>query len=257
MESIDTLFAELRQRNAFLLGIDGELGAGKTTLAKMLSNSLDADCIHLDEFLNDSIGSYLQRINYSTLESILKVKKCRLIIEGICLVAVLEKLNLNVDYNIFVRVNYENYSMDSLDCWLIEYKSKYQPEKNADLIIESREINMKTQHDVDILYIKSKALFSSLLAFGGILSIVIGGLLISSENNFNNQATIKILGSELNAQGIGAVILCTSIAWAFLAYKSRPIYQTKREKRISKNNDGSIEEYEIHSSTRAMMRNDS
>ena len=95
MKSIDALINELGQRSAFLLGIDGELGAGKTTLAKILSNSLDADCIHLDEFIKSSAGSYSQRINYSTLDSILKVKKCRLIIEGICLLSVLKKLDLN------------------------------------------------------------------------------------------------------------------------------------------------------------------
>ena len=60
---------------------------------------------------------------------------------------------------------------------------------------------MTTQHDVDIAYLKSRILFSALLALGGILLIIVGGLLLNSGLQGNDSAVFKILGSEILAKG--------------------------------------------------------
>ena len=129
------------------------------------------------------------------------------------------------------------------------------PAKRADLNLGS--LNMKTQHDVDIAYLKSRTLFSSLLALGGILSIIVGALLLNAGLQGGDSAVFKVLGAEISAKGIGGVILTTSAVWAYLAYRSRPVYRHKKETKKSVGSDGSIEEWETESSTRDAIINSS
>ena len=111
---------------------------------------------------------------------------------------------------------------------------------------------MTTQHDVDIAYVKSRTLFSALLALGGIISIIVGAILLNSGLQRDDSAAFKILGSEISAKGIGGVILTTSAVWAYLAYRSRPVYRHKKETKKKIGADGSVEEWETESSTRAI-----
>ncbi|SEI48383.1 hypothetical protein SAMN05421831_102296 [Allopseudospirillum japonicum] len=105
------------------------------------------------------------------------------------------------------------------------------------------------QLDVDIAYIKAKAIVSGFLAFGGIVSIFVGAFVFNAGISSENTTLINILGAEVTAKGIGAVILSSSVPWAYFSYLSRPNYSRARESRTNTTADGTQEVYEFDSST--------
>jgi len=247
---IDMLKKELLSKNYSIIGIDGKLASGKSTLAKNLAHELGFSCIHVDSFLEKGRGHYVSALKLDVLANKINESSRPVIVEGVCLLEILDRIKTKKDYLIYLNNSVDCYRKkdDALENEVILYTKKFQPEQKADLILG--EMNMKNQHDVDIAYLKSRTIFSALLAFGGILSIIVGALLLNSGLQGGDTAVFKILGAEISASGIGSVILTTSVVWAYLAYRSRPVYRHKKETKKSIGTDGSVEEWETESSTR-------
>lgn len=101
-------------RNCKTIGIDGDSGAGKTTLARELQSALGGEVISLDCFLNDFIPgngappSYVSQINKALLSERLNRATLKpLIVEGILLLDVLATVNIRPDYLIFAKCKHE------------------------------------------------------------------------------------------------------------------------------------------------------
>jgi Cdc6-like AAA superfamily ATPase len=58
--------------------IDGDPGAGKTTLAKEIARECGAKVISFDEYLRGSRENYLQQLNYEKLQKIFWIARIRL-----------------------------------------------------------------------------------------------------------------------------------------------------------------------------------
>ena len=251
MTTIEKLSKDLKSRKPSIIGIDGPLASGKTILAKQLALEFDFSCIHIDTFLDGKKGKYYSDIKFKELKKQIESSTRPLIIEGACLLKIFDTFKIVPDYLVYIISSVDSYKKkpDQLETEVEEYTQKYLPEKRADLNIRS--LNMKTQHDVDIAYLKFRTIFSSLLALGGIISIIAGILLLHAGLQGSDSAIFKLLGAEISAQGIGGVILTTSAVWAYLAYRSRPVYRHKKETKKSIGSDGAVEEWETESSTRA------
>lgn len=94
-----------------VIGIDGVKGSGKTTLARYLATHMDAGLISLDAFLADRNVSYEDRIERASLkEKILVLKMCgqALIVEGFCLLSVLEAIDVRPDLLVYVKRVWED-----------------------------------------------------------------------------------------------------------------------------------------------------
>ena len=126
---------------------------------------------------------------------------------------------------------------------------KYSPHAKADAIISLEDLQMSASHDVDIAFIRSKTIVSVVLALGGLLQTIIGALLLNAGLNDQGTATLKIMGGEVSASGLGGIVLCTSVMWAYFAYLARPKFSSRSETRNTVNADGSSESYEFRSST--------
>jgi hypothetical protein len=87
-----------------LIGIDGKDGSGKTTLASQLANDLGYCHINLDCKLDKNRGNFVENIRYDLLQSELEVSQEPIIIEGVCLLAVLKKLDMRLDKLIYVKL---------------------------------------------------------------------------------------------------------------------------------------------------------
>jgi ABC-type cobalamin/Fe3+-siderophores transport system ATPase subunit len=83
--------------------IDGDNGSGKTTLAKEMSAALNAKVVSLDDHLLENGDIYWNQIKYQELASEIVAAGPRVIIEGVCVLKVLGKINVNHDYHIFVK----------------------------------------------------------------------------------------------------------------------------------------------------------
>ena len=83
--------------------IDGDLGAGKSALAQGMSKDLSATVVSLDEYLLSNGDIYWDQIDYEPLRSKVSAIGQRIIIEGVCALKVLEKINVRHDYLIFIK----------------------------------------------------------------------------------------------------------------------------------------------------------
>ena len=255
--SISDLMRALENRGASIIGVDGYLGAGKTTVATRLSEQTGYACVHLDDYLDPKKAGFVENLDLSALDKTLRGKR-PLIIEGLCLLGVLDRFQINVDFLVYVagispsRTDFDDKIFDETDKYLQTYRSTIR----ADVIFNMDKYNSDSSNEIDIAYIKAKTAIAIVLAIGGMLSILVGALVFVLGLQGGDSALIKVAGAEISAKGIGGVILVTSAAWAYLAYLARPQYSKKREVRESTKNDGSFERYEFESSTQNQARPD-
>ncbi|MGF6780302.1 hypothetical protein [Paraburkholderia sp. GAS334] len=104
--------------------------------------------------------------------------------------------------------------------------------------------------DIDIAFINAKTKLCLALAAGGMLALVIGLVVLLYGVTGQDQTLISAAGVQIHASGLGAVIMTTSVVWAFFAYKSRPSYTRQREASEKYDSDARLmERHEIEHST--------
>ena len=246
----------IKRTRPLVVAIDGELGAGKTTLASELSRIHNYSCIHLDDFLQQEQGMFVNAIKLSELRKALHVAKRPLIIEGICLLQILRLLDVSPSVHVFLGHEHGNvqYKSSPIISEVDKYIQEYQARETADLRLCAMQYHQTNQLDVDIAYIKAKTIVSAILALGGILAIIVGALVLNSGIQSENSTVLSILGAEVTAKGVGAVILSSSVMWAYFSYLSRPNYSRTRESRTNITEDGVHEQYEFDSATMNIAR---
>lgn len=100
--SICALVDRLRTENYKVIGLDGTNGARKTTIASALAIELDLPLISLDDYLEKNQGSFIEHIKYEDLSQETQAEQ-RFIIEGVCLLEVLVKVNVQPDILLYVK----------------------------------------------------------------------------------------------------------------------------------------------------------
>jgi hypothetical protein len=252
--TITELAHAIEKSGATIIGIDGYFGVGKTSLAISLSRQTGYGCIHLDDYLEPKKGSFVENLDLLALKEAINERP--LIIEGICLLEVLCRLQINSDFLVYVvGIRPSHKKIDKIIFEEInKYLQAYRPTQRADVIFNMDKYNGNSSTEIDIAYIKAQTAISIVLAVGGILSILVGALVFTLGLQAGDTALIKVAGAEISAKGIGGVILGTSAAWAYFSYLSRPKYNRTREIKESKKNDGSFERHEFESSTQETVR---
>ena len=90
----------------YIIVIDGEAGAGKTTVAKNIALSLSAYHVEIDKYLDHNMGGYVRFIDHVNLRSgVMDAldKGEPLIIEGICVLEIMKEINLQYDILVYVK----------------------------------------------------------------------------------------------------------------------------------------------------------
>jgi len=131
--------------------IDGDNGGGKTTLANEMATFLNATVVSLDDHLLENGDVYWSQIKYEELASAIVSAEPRAIIEGVCVLKVLGRINVSHDYHIFVkRYNgclgweYEQYlnvraklPRSTLSRDIVEYYRAYKPFNVCNLVVDT------------------------------------------------------------------------------------------------------------------------
>lgn len=148
-----------------VIGLDGFMGAGKTTLAFELAESLGGIRVSLDSYAdrNADAEDYAARIMRRYLASdFIKLKSAFpfLIVEGICLFEVFAALSECMNSLVYVKrlsvagiwhdgIHLEDYELshslgegvDPLRKNVLEYHSKWRPHEKAHVVYERSEVN--------------------------------------------------------------------------------------------------------------------
>lgn len=231
-----------------IIAIDGDLGAGKTQLARALARQFGFPVVHLDDHIGAGAPSYVESIRIDAVRDAILAAGRPVVIEGICLRRVLDALDIVPDLHLYARAD-ESTRYKAGDA-LVGEVADYAVEgrRLADEVIRMSEFGTN-QLDVDIAYLKAKTIVSVVLALGGISSLIVGALLLTSGMAAANSAVLEIAGARLTAEGLGAVILGSSVFWAYFAYLARPKYSRRKETKSRTMPDGGQESYEFESST--------
>ncbi len=102
----DYLCRVLENNGPKIISMDGKDGAGKTDLSKYLAAELNLCHLELDDkYLIRDKGAYVKYIKYEILAVDIErmIPKQSIIIDGICMLAILEKLGLKSDLKIYVK----------------------------------------------------------------------------------------------------------------------------------------------------------
>lgn len=86
-----------------LIAIDGTDGAGKTALALGLQEVLGGVVISLDDFVQDNCGGYVPYLKMAELRTALQTPGRPCIVEGVCVLAALERVSHAPDVFIYVK----------------------------------------------------------------------------------------------------------------------------------------------------------
>jgi len=250
--SVEDFFAALKPALPLIIGVDGTLGSGKTRAANRIATTLDLPCVHVDDFLLPGRSAFTSNIDYLRLRQKIDDCKAAYVIEGICLLAALRNVAVTPDYLIFVDPDTEYAKMPKALILVDEvnrYLSEYSPRSSAHTIISRGRSTMSRSPEVDIAYIRAKTMISVVLAFGGLVQTISGALLLNAGLNNGGTASFSLMGAQFSATGLGGIVLCTSVLWAFLAYRARPQYSHTSQSKNSTKSDGSSESYVFETST--------
>ena len=83
------------------MGIDGLDGCRKTTLAVELAGHTDYQVISVDDFLDEKRGAYVNNIDFDGVRRAAEGRNS--IVEGVCLLKVLERAGLKLGLAIYVQ----------------------------------------------------------------------------------------------------------------------------------------------------------
>ena len=100
---ISEIVRKLKSANSRLIAVDGIDGSGKSTLASKLASNLSSAHLNLDDYLEKNRGSFVEYIKYDLLKTKMESVDGPIVIEGVCLLAVLRKLKKDPDLLIYIK----------------------------------------------------------------------------------------------------------------------------------------------------------
>ena len=127
-----------RLRSCRIIGIDGDNGAGKSTLANELSQRIGGSVISVDDFLLGNGDAYLSQLNMPNISKAIEAAEEPIIVEGMLLLDVLDRIGLTPDFMIFAKCEFEGPIMYGRQRDICDYYKRRKPAEEAQLIVTLR-----------------------------------------------------------------------------------------------------------------------
>lgn len=104
VSDVEGLVAELLARKPCRIGVDGIDGVGKSETSAVVACKLGLPVIGLDDYVQKNRGGYVSYIDYSAVaERIAESYGANFVIEGVCLLEVMERLGVRLDCLIYIK----------------------------------------------------------------------------------------------------------------------------------------------------------
>lgn len=133
------------QDSKSIVSIDGVDGVGKTTLSAKIAKELSLSIIELDDFVQENQDGYVNYIDYDRLLKKIVSNKYS-VIEGICVLQVLNKIKIKPDVRVYIKV-VDRYGFCNGQ---IKY---YPPDKSADEVINDRKAKgFSVGYEADVIH---------------------------------------------------------------------------------------------------------
>src|SRR5687767_9560378 len=92
-------------RSCAIIAIDGDQGAGKSSFARQLKECIGADIVSVDDLLVGSSAPYTSQVQSSALKHRLSSARLPVVVEGVCLLDVLESIEATPDVMFFFKLH--------------------------------------------------------------------------------------------------------------------------------------------------------
>ena len=132
---VQALTPLLRDFPGKIVGIDGRDGSGKTTLGRFLAWYFDVTLIETDPFLDGGPDLVYRTCEIDRIIAHRLSRPRPVIVEGIALLRLFEKLNRSPDFLIYVR-NTEFEGSHALSEVISQYERDFGPDQRAHLVLE-------------------------------------------------------------------------------------------------------------------------
>lgn len=121
-----------------VIGIDGDNGTGKSTLAREINAALGGTIVSVDDFLLGNGQPYLSQVDFARLSTTLDGAAAPIIIEGVLLQDVLHRLGVSADYIVYAQCEHEGLTMHGASAEIEEYNRRRSPRRTAQLLVTLR-----------------------------------------------------------------------------------------------------------------------
>lgn len=128
-------------RGCAIIGIDGDNGAGKSTLAKEIQVALGGMIVEVDNFLLGNRQPYLAQLDFPRLAEVVRTAKVApIVLEGILLLDVLDKLDIQSTFLIFSKLEWVGMNRYGAPAEITEYYHRRSPWRAAHLVVTLRQV---------------------------------------------------------------------------------------------------------------------
>jgi hypothetical protein len=100
-QTVHALLGPIFRATPDVIGIDGLNGCRKSALAHQLAGHIHYQVINLDSYLDKNKGTYVDHLDIDSVRDAVQGRKS--IVEGVCLLNIIELADLELDLSIYVR----------------------------------------------------------------------------------------------------------------------------------------------------------
>ena len=229
-QSIAEIAERIRGSDASLIVIDGLPGAGKSSLAASLSALLSIRAVHLDDYLARECNGFTDYLRYEDLQRALLRRP--VIVEGVCMLDVLDRLDLRPDQFIYLQAAFADQHLDRSHPLVREvraYTDRLHPEERGNLVLTRSEVGTKKyktraarQSRIDACLMQNRSRISLGLAAAGMIMLATGAIVVVTGSSAHGEAVTRVGGRDFSLVSVGLVTMLMSSIWILLARLALP-----------------------------------
>jgi hypothetical protein len=235
-QSVAEVAGRIRGSDTSLIALDGLPGAGKSTLAARLSALLSIRTVHLDDYLAQESVGFTDYLRYEELQRALLRRP--VIVEGVCMLDVLDRLELRPDPLVYLHAPFAERHLDRSHPVVREvraYTDRTHPAERANLVLTRSESAAKRyetgaarRFSIDACLMRNRSQIAAALAAAGMIMLAMGVISVVVGSTAHGGSATQVVGGDLSGVGIGLLTMLISSICIFLARSALPARRVPR-----------------------------